>query len=58
MNKYQASKERVRNKTIEWQYDFDNHNYSWGELIWFYDYFEKMAKRYGLVREFRENGII
>lgn len=58
MNKYQAAKERVRNKAIEWQCDFDNHNYSWGELIEFHGYFEKMAKRYGLVKEFRENCII
>lgn len=58
MNKYQQAKERVRNKAIEWQYDFCNHNYSYGELIYWEDYFRGLAKRYGLVKEFEENGII
>lgn len=58
MNKYQVAKERVRNKAIEWQHDFDNHNYSYGELAYWQDYFRGLAKQYGLVREFEENGII
>lgn len=58
MNKYQIGKENARQEAIEWQSDFNNHNYSWGELVDFGDYFTKLAKRYGLVREFRENGII
>ena len=57
MSNYQKQKERVRNEAIEWQLDFDNHNYSWGELAVFGDYFYTMGKRYGLLREFRENGI-
>ena len=56
MNKYQ--KEKTRNEAIDWQADFANHNYSYGELAYFSDYFETKARRYGLVREFRENGII
>ena len=58
MSKYQENKEKARQKAIEWQRDFDNHNYSWGELAYYSDYFERLAKRYGLVGEFRENGII
>lgn len=58
MNVYQKGKERARNKAIEWQLDFNNHNYSYGELSVFQGYFEGLAKRYGLVKEFRENGII
>ena len=58
MNTYEKAKERARNKTTEWQMDFDNHNYSYGELAYYGNYFERLAKRYGLVREFRENGII
>ena len=58
MNKYQMAKAKARNKAIEWQLDFDNHNYSWSELSEFQTYFERLAKRYGLVEEFRENGII
>ena len=58
MNKYQKEKEKTRNEAIDWQADFVNHNYSYGELAYFFDYFETKARRYGLVREFRENGII
>ena len=57
MSKYQEQKEIVRNEAIEWQYDFCNHDYSWGELAYFEDYFYTMGKRYGLLTEFRENGI-
>lgn len=57
MNKYQIGKENARQQAIDWQSDFCNHNYSWGELAYYSDYFEKLAKRYGLIKEFRENGI-
>ena len=57
MNKYQQMKEKVRNEAIEWQRDFENHNYSYGKLSVFQNYFETMGKRYGLLREFRENAI-
>lgn len=57
MNNYQEMKAKAREKAIEWQLDFCNHNYSWGELADFQDYFEKLGKRYGLLTEFRENGI-
>ena len=58
MTKYQKAKNNARNKAIAWQHDFCNHNYSYGELIEWNDYFNKLAKRYGLTEEFRENGII
>lgn len=58
MYKYTELKERARNKAIEWWMDFDNHNYSYSELAYYGDYFTRLAKRYGLVKEFRENGII
>ena len=58
MNNYQRAKARARDKAVEWQHDFDNHNYSYGELAYWGDYFRGLAKRYGLVREFEENGII
>ena len=58
MNTYQRAKESARNKAIEWQLDFDNHNYSYSELAWYGNYFERLAKRYGLTKEFKENGII
>ena len=58
MNKYQKGKEKTRNEAVEWQADFASHNYSYGELTYFSGYFEAKAVRYGLVKEFRENGII
>lgn len=58
MSKYQMNKEEARNKAIEWQSHFSDESYSWGELLRFQEYFTKLGKRYGLLREFRENGII
>ena len=58
MSKYQDAKEKARNEAIDWQYEVADHNYSYGELFYWQDYFEKKARRYGLVQEFRENGII
>lgn len=58
MSRYAREKENARQKAIEWQLDFNNHDYSYGELIYFTEYFTKLAKRYGLTEEFRENGII
>lgn len=58
MSRYARAKENARQKAIEWQLDFNNHNYSYGELAYFTEYFTKLAKWYGLTEEFRENGII
>ena len=58
MNAYQRAKERARNKAVEWQSGFCDQNYSYGELAYYGEYFSRLAKRYGLVREFKENGII
>lgn len=58
MNKYQIAKERARDMAVEWQSNFCDQNYSYGELAYWQNHFERLAKRYGLVREFKENGII
>lgn len=58
MTKYQRAKENARAEAIEWQHDFADHAYTWGELADFGDHFRKLGKRFGLLREFRENGII
>ena len=57
MNYYQKRKAEVRQQAIDWQLDFINHNYSWGELAMWGDYFHTLGKRYGLLKEFHENGI-
>ena len=58
MNRYQKGKEKTRNEVVDWQADFAGHAYSYGELAYFSDYFEAKARRYGLVKEFKENRII
>lgn len=55
---YQIRKEAARQKAIDWQLNFANHDYSYGELYEAGAYFTKLAKRYGLTQEFKENGII
>ena len=58
MKTYQQRKAEAEAEVIEWQLDYCNHNYSWSELAAFQDYFTRLAKRYGLIEEFKENGII
>lgn len=57
-NTYQIKKYELRNEAIEWQNNFENKNYSYAELANIEDYFYKHGKRYGLLKEFREDGII
>ena len=56
-NKYQIRKEEARDEAIEWQYWQAEQHLSWAEVVEWADYFYKLGKRYGLLREFRENGI-
>lgn len=58
MNNYQKRKQQVIDKAIEYQLWASEQNLSYGELYEYSDKFTKLAKRYGLVKEFRENGII
>lgn len=57
MSKYQRAKENARNKAIEWQMNFDGKCFSWSEIAYYQSYFERLGRRYGLLAEFRENGI-
>ena len=54
---YQQRKEEAREQAIEWQCNFEKSNYSWTELAAWGNHFEALGKRYGLLKEFRENGI-
>ena len=58
MNNYQRKKEEARQQAIEYQYSFNEYNYSYSEVAYYQAYFEKLAKRYGLIKEFKENCII
>ena len=44
MNNYQIYKEKMREKAIEWQHDFGNHNYSYQELNEYGNYFKNFYK--------------
>ena len=57
MSRYVKTKEKIRQEAVDWQLDYDNHNYSYMELAIWNDYFTTQGKRYGLLTEFRENGI-
>ena len=55
---YREKKARLREEAVRWQCDFSRHCYSYAELAEKQAYFEKEGKKYGLVKEFKENGII
>lgn len=57
-NEYQRHKERARDLAKQWQSEFGARGHSWGDLANDTARFERLARRYGLVNEFRENGII
>ena len=55
---YQQLKEAAREAAIDWQNWQAEQNLSYGELAEDQERFEKLGRRYGLIREFRENAII
>ena len=54
---YAEKKENLRNFAIEWQQDSAENNFSWTEISYWQGWFERMGRRFGLLNEFRENGI-
>ena len=57
MNNYQKAKQTIRQAAIDWQNSFSSCLYSWEEVAKWQSKFRKLGKRYGLLREFKENGI-
>lgn len=55
---YNELKERARQEAIDWQLNFANESHYMSELVEWVEHFNKLGKRYGLLKEFRENGII
>ena len=55
---YQRRKEQARATAQEWQRRFSDTSHSWGELAHDAQRLERLGRRYGLLQEFRENGII
>lgn len=56
--RYAAAKESARQQAIEWQIDIADRSPSYAEMWESQEHFEKVARRFGLVKEFREKGII
>lgn len=55
---YEERQNDLQNKAIEWSFASGAASWSYGELADIQEFFERNGKRYGLIREFRENGII
>ena len=55
---YSEKKANLREEAVRLQHDFSRHCCSYGELAEKQAYFEKEGRKYGLMKEFRENGII
>ena len=58
MKSYKALKDEAKQEAVEWQFKTSGKNMSYGELATSQKYFQKLASKYGLIKEFRENGII
>lgn len=54
---YADKKDCLEGLAIDWQTNFSDLSWSYGELALIEDWFYTNAKRYGLLEEFRENGI-
>ena len=58
MNTYQRGKAAARAQAIQWQADFSDRSIPWAAIAAEQRHLEQLGRRYGLVREFRENAII
>lgn len=54
---YMGKKANLEDLAKEWQGQFASYNWSYGELATIGEYFNKNGKKYGLLREFKENCI-
>ena len=58
MKTYQERKEEARQEAIEFLITLEQYDYDYLTLANKQIYFNKLAKRYGLIKEFKEEGII
>lgn len=54
---YKEKKESLKDLAINWQDNFSPLSWNYSELAKIGNYFYKNGKRYGLLKEFKENGI-
>ena len=57
MSEYERRKEAARSQAVEWSTETSERPMSWAELADWQGFFERPGRRYGLLSEFRENGI-
>jgi glutamyl-tRNA reductase len=50
--------EEVREEAIDWQHWQSNRSMSWLQTCNWSEYFYELAKKFDLIEEFKENGII
>lgn len=56
---YAEKKDEIRQMAIDYQNMFvEGETFYWSDIAEWTEFFEKYGKRYGLLKEFRENGII
>ena len=55
---YLLGKSRATREAIEYQLGEKTDSESLGEILPMNEHFTKLARRYGLIKEFKENGII
>lgn len=52
------TKDEARQEAIDWQLEAASKDTSYGELLQAAAYFERIGRKFGLLTEFRENGIL
>lgn len=55
---YQEHKQMARENAIAYQQYFADQNQSYEELVKHQEFFRKVGKRYGLIKEFKREGIL
>lgn len=55
--RYRKRKAEIINEAIDWSLASSEKDMTWAELADKQDYFLRLGRRYGLLQEFRENGI-
>lgn len=58
MNYYQQRKAQLKEEAKQFQLDNSNNLLTWLDIAGGLDYFYDYGKRYGLIKEFRNEGII
>lgn len=58
MNNYQKAKAAAHEKAVEFSLTCGEKDLSYAELAEIGNEFYRLGRRYGLLREFRENGIL